>query len=345
MTDNKFNKKELQNKLQGFAEGQDYSILAENGKQVYDIHSSALKKSLWGDRIPVWCKIEVYDNENEHYRGRFEGYENGYQSLQNGLDNNLIEIGSSKNGSDYKSETGKAEGNFANQKNKNPWQIGENIGHGDKFAPINPGPASDKHNEEHLASLRESQSALDQQNIHLKAENKSLEQQLAQERQTKKEIEEQAQAERNNLQNELNQLRQELRQTQEKITQLQAELKTELTKTSNPDTQKVIKQLTKTQQELKKIDQLTPKNNPQEEQLNSLREQLDNSQQALSAAAAHRQSLLPVQQVQSAVKSQPPALSQPKSKAPYLVGGLVFSGVSLLILGYFLGKEKKRNKN
>ncbi|CAI2180310.1 14228_t:CDS:2 [Funneliformis geosporum] len=330
MTDNKFNKKELQ----GFAEGKDYSILAENGKQVYDIHSSALKKSLWGERIPVWCKIEVYDNENEHYRGRFEGYENGYQSLQ-----------FSKNGLDYKSETGKAEGNFANQKNKNPWQIGENIGHGDKFAPINPGPASDKPNEEHLASLRESQSALDQQNTHLKAENKSLEQQLAQERQTKKEIEEQAQAERNNLQNELNQLRQELSQTQEKITQLQAELKTELTKTSNPDTQKVIKQLTKTQQELKKIDQLTPKNNPQEEQLNSLREQLDNSQQALSAAAAHRQSLLPAQQVQSAAESQPVTFSQPKNYTPYLVGGLVLFGTSLLILGYFLGKEKKRNKN
>ena len=80
---NRFEKKELQNKLQGFQEGKDYSISsAENGKWIYDIHSTDLKKSLWGDRIPVWCKVEVYDNENEHYRGRFEGYENGYSSLQ-----------------------------------------------------------------------------------------------------------------------------------------------------------------------------------------------------------------------------------------------------------------------
>ena len=76
-------KKELQNKLQGFQEGKDYSVSStENGKWVYDILSQDLKKSLWGDRIPVWCKVEVYDNENEHYRGRFEGYENGYRSLQ-----------------------------------------------------------------------------------------------------------------------------------------------------------------------------------------------------------------------------------------------------------------------
>lgn len=78
-----FEKQELQNKLQGFQEGKDYSISpAEDGKQIYDIHSIDLKKSLWGDRIPVWCKVEVYDKENEHYRGRFEGYEDGYRSIQ-----------------------------------------------------------------------------------------------------------------------------------------------------------------------------------------------------------------------------------------------------------------------
>jgi len=77
-----FEKQELQNKLQGFQQGKDYSISSEDGKQIYDIHSADLKKSLWGDWIPVWCKVEIYDKENEHYRGRFEGYKDGYHSVQ-----------------------------------------------------------------------------------------------------------------------------------------------------------------------------------------------------------------------------------------------------------------------
>lgn len=53
MTD-EFNKKELEKQIQGFQEGRDYSVSStENGKQVYDIRSEDLKKSLWGDRIPV----------------------------------------------------------------------------------------------------------------------------------------------------------------------------------------------------------------------------------------------------------------------------------------------------
>ena len=77
-----FEKQELQNKLQGFQQGKDYSVSSEDGKQIYDIHSADLKKSLWGDRIPIWCKVEIYDKENEHYRGRFEGYEDGYHNVQ-----------------------------------------------------------------------------------------------------------------------------------------------------------------------------------------------------------------------------------------------------------------------
>jgi len=73
---NIFEKQELQNKLQGFQRGKDYSISsAEDGKQIYNIHSDELKKK-FGSNL-VYCRIEKSDEKDFHYRGRFEGYANG----------------------------------------------------------------------------------------------------------------------------------------------------------------------------------------------------------------------------------------------------------------------------
>jgi len=73
---NEFEKQELENKLKGFQAGKDYSVSpAEDGKQVYNIHSEELKK-VFGSNL-VYCRLEKYDGEDHHYRGRFEGYSNG----------------------------------------------------------------------------------------------------------------------------------------------------------------------------------------------------------------------------------------------------------------------------
>jgi len=73
---NEFEKQELENKLKGFQAGKDYSVSpAEDGKQVYNIHSEELKK-VFGNNL-VYCRLEKYDGQGCFYRGRFEGYKNG----------------------------------------------------------------------------------------------------------------------------------------------------------------------------------------------------------------------------------------------------------------------------
>lgn len=413
MTTDLINKKELQNKLQGFQEGKDYSVsAAKNGRQVYNIHSEELKK-IFGSNI-VYCKIETYDEENYHYRGRFDGYENGsryshqvwwtgedfnpenhpdFENFDNKWrdfhDQNFLnsitswgrEIGNVFDDWKIKNEffnqtkiksfkmtktnffpgTGDSDKRYC--ANHGCWNVDKAVCSNDNFCqycgkffdrartePSHPREVANQPKPE-LERIRQleleneqNQQVKNQQIANLEEQNGILNQQLAEEQQAKKKVAEQAQAERDNLQNELNQLRQELSQTQEKIIQLSAELKTELEKTSNLDTEKAVEQLTKTRQKLKKIDQLTPKTNPKDEQLNSLREQLNNSQQILVAAAAHRQSLIQAKQVQPQTEIKPTTLSQPKNRVPYLVGGLFLFGVSILTLGYFLGKKRKKLK-
>jgi len=42
----KFNEKDVENKLKGFKEGADYSVLRENGNKFYNFHNDFLKSML-----------------------------------------------------------------------------------------------------------------------------------------------------------------------------------------------------------------------------------------------------------------------------------------------------------
>jgi len=115
-------------------------------------------------------------------------------------------------------------------------------------------------------------------------------------------------------------------------------------KSPDPGVKKAAEQLVETHQKLIEVNKLTQKSNPNNEELNKIKEQLNNSRQTIAAAAAHRQPLLfKKNNHKTEVKSVAP--SQPKSHVSYLIGGLVILGVSVLILGYFLGQRKKEDKN
>jgi Fe-S cluster biosynthesis and repair protein YggX len=81
---NKFNKKDVENKLKDFKEGQDYSVSpVDDGKQIYNFFSDELKR-FWGDdRILVNRIVKTDSNKDYDYYGQFENYQDGsYRSFQ-----------------------------------------------------------------------------------------------------------------------------------------------------------------------------------------------------------------------------------------------------------------------
>ncbi|CAI2177945.1 6296_t:CDS:2, partial [Funneliformis geosporum] len=81
---NIFNKKDVENKLKDFKEGQDYSVSpTDDGKQIYNFSSDELK-NFWGDdRIVVNRVVETDSNKDYNYYGQFENYQDGsYRSFQ-----------------------------------------------------------------------------------------------------------------------------------------------------------------------------------------------------------------------------------------------------------------------
>ncbi|CAI2177336.1 18030_t:CDS:2 [Funneliformis geosporum] len=71
---NIFNKKEVENKLKNFKEGQDYSIVPtdEPNVKTYNFHNDKLRSAFRGDKVPVRVTQEAYDGQDYTYRGHFE---------------------------------------------------------------------------------------------------------------------------------------------------------------------------------------------------------------------------------------------------------------------------------
>ncbi|CAH1765661.1 306_t:CDS:10, partial [Entrophospora sp. SA101] len=318
-------KQKLQNKLQGFQEGKDYSVSpAENGRQVYNIHSDELKK-VFGSNL-VYCKIETYDGENYHYRGRFEGYQNGdfhkkffnnnpnvkrveFEVVEEEIRNSEPEmtIGIEHPRPDErKREIEGAKVSCFNCGKLSPEEIrldntsaGRNSVQGDGNVRCN--ECNAKYIEQLQTKITEEKQQKDEQIANLSEQNENLNQQLAEERQAK----EAAQAERNNIQK--------------------------------------VEKLEKTQHELKEIDKLSQKISLNAEELKDLKEQLNSSRQEIQtiAAAAHTQPLIPTNQPQAEIKIVAPKKVPPKTinHTPYLIGGLA------LLLGSVLGIDDLPNLN
>jgi len=68
-----FNEKEIKNKLAGFREGSDYSIIRKNdGRKIYSFHSDWLRKDFGSNYTTVYEVAENWDSADFNYR-REEG--------------------------------------------------------------------------------------------------------------------------------------------------------------------------------------------------------------------------------------------------------------------------------